>query len=158
MSEVKLSMDGIRYIALFESLTGAIVKDCFEDPENNRLIFVIKSGDMGLAIGKGGDHINLVKKTIGKHIEIIEHSDDPVEFVKNAFHPVSIKNVNIVLRNSKYIAYVEVVHTNEKGLAIGRYGKNIEKVKKLSARHHNIDDVIIIWKKFTRNNGFYFER
>lgn len=142
MSEVKLSTDGIRYIALFESLTGAMAMDCFEDSENNRLVFVVKSGDMGLAIGKDGDHINRVKKIIGKRIELIEHSDDPVEFVRNAFHPVSVKNVNIVLRDDKRIAYVEV-HTNEKGLAIGRDGKNIEKVRKLSTRHHNIDDVII---------------
>ncbi|MBU4076966.1 MAG: NusA-like transcription termination signal-binding factor [Euryarchaeota archaeon] len=142
MSEVKLSTDGIRYIALFENLTGARAKDCFEDSENNRLVFVIKNGDMGLAIGKGGDHINRVKKAIGKHVEIIEYSDDPVEFVKNAFHPVSIKNVNIVVKDDKRIAYVEVL-TKEKGLAIGRDGKNIEKVKKLSTRHHNIDDVVI---------------
>lgn len=142
MSEVKLSMDGIRFIALFESMTGASARDCFEDSENNRLIFVVKSGDMGLAIGKGGEHINRVKKTIGKPVDIIEHSDDAAEFVKNAFHPVSIKNVNLVVKDDKRIAYVEV-HSKEKGLAIGRDGKNIEKVKKLSARHHNIDDVII---------------
>lgn len=142
MSEVKLSTDGIRYIALFENLTGARARDCFEDSENNRLIFVINNGDMGLAIGKGGDHINRVKKAIGKHVEIIEYSEDPAEFVKNAFHPVSIKNVNLVVKDDKRIAYVEVL-TKEKGLAIGRDGKNIEKVKKLSARHHNIDDVII---------------
>ncbi len=142
MSEVKLSTDGIRYIALFESMTGASARDCFEDSENNRLIFVVKSGDMGLAIGKGGEHINRVKKMIGKHVEIIEHSDDAAEFVKNAFHPVSIKNVNLMVKDDKRIAYVEVL-TKEKGLAIGRDGKNIEKVKKLSARHHNIDDVII---------------
>src|SRR3990172_9377946 len=142
MSEVRLSTEGLRYIALFESLTGARAKDCYEDSENNRLIFVVKSGDMGLAIGKGGEHINRVKKAIGRHIEIIEHSDDPAEFVKNAFHPVSIKNVNIVEKGDKRIAYVEVL-TKEKGLAIGRDGKNIEKVKKLSSRHHNIEDVII---------------
>ena len=142
MSEVKLSTEGIRYIALFENLTGARTKDCYEDVENNRLIFVVKNGDMGLAIGKGGDRINRVKKAIGKHIEIIEHSEDPVEFVKNAFHPIVIKNANIVVKDDKRIAYVEV-NTKEKGLAIGRDGKNIEKVKKLSLRHHNIEDVII---------------
>ncbi len=142
MSEVKLSTEGIRYIALFESLTGARAKDCYEDIENNRLIFVVKSGDMGLAIGKGGDNINRVKKVIGKHVEVIEHSENPVEFVKNAFHPVSIKNVNLAVKDDKRIAYVEVL-TKEKGLAIGRDGKNIEKVKRLSLRHHNIDDVII---------------
>ncbi|KCZ72737.1 NusA family KH domain protein [Candidatus Methanoperedens nitroreducens] len=142
MSEVRLTTEGIRYIALFESLTGARARDCYEDIENNRLIFVVKSGDMGLAIGKGGDHINRVKRVVGKHVEVIEHSEDPVEFVKNAFHPVSTKNVNIVEKDDKRIAYVEVL-TKEKGLAIGRDGKNIEKVKKLSLRHHNIDDVII---------------
>lgn len=142
MSEVKLNTDGIRYIALFESITGAMVMDCFEDSDNDRLVFVVKNGDMGLAIGKGGDHINRVKKVIGRHIEIIEHSDDIVEFLKNAFHPVSINNVNIVLRDDKRIAYVDI-HNKEKGLAIGRDGKNIEKVRKVSKRHHNIDDVII---------------
>ncbi len=142
MSEVKLSTEGIRYIALFENLTGARAKDCFEDTENKRLIFVVKSGDMGMAIGKGGEHVSRLKKVVGKHIEIIEHSEDPVEFVKNAFHPVSIKNVNLAVKDDKRIAYVEVL-TKEKGLAIGRDGKNIEKVKKLSLRHHNIDDVII---------------
>lgn len=142
MSEVKLSNEGIRYIALFESMTGARARDCYEDIENDRLIFVVRSGDMGLAIGKGGEHINRVKRAIAKHIEVIEHSDDPVEFVKNAFHPVLVKNVSIAYKDDKRIAYVEV-HTKERGLAIGRDGKNIEKVKKLSLRHHNINDVII---------------
>ena len=142
MSEVKLSMDGIRYIALFEKITGAGARDCYEDTENNRLLFVVKNGDMGLAIGKGGEHINNVKKAISKSIEIIEHSDDPVIFIKNAFHPVILKNITIKNNDNKRIAYVEVP-TKEKGLAIGRDGKNIEKVKKLSLRHHNISDVII---------------
>ncbi len=142
MSEVKLSMDGIRYIALFEKITGAGAKDCYEDTENNRLLFVVKNGDMGLAIGKGGEHINTVKKAINKFIEITEHSDDPVIFIKNAFHPIILKNINIKIIDGKRIAYVEVP-TKEKGLAIGRDGKNIGKVKKLSLRHHNISDVII---------------
>lgn len=142
MSEIKLSMDGIRYIALFEKITGASARDCYEDTENNRLLFVVKNGDMGLAIGKGGEHINNVKKAINKSIEIIEHSDDPVVFIKNAFHPVILKNINIKIIDGKRIAYVEVP-SKEKGLAIGRDGKNIEKVKRLSLRHHNINDVII---------------
>jgi N utilization substance protein A len=141
MSEVKLNSEGIRYIALFENLTGARAMDCYELDEG-RLIFVVKNGDMGLAIGKGGDNINRVKKAIGKQIEVVEHSENPAEFVKNAFHPVSVKNVNVIFKDDKRIAYVEVL-TKERGLAIGRDGKNIEKVKKLSLRHHNINDVII---------------
>jgi len=141
MSEVRLNSDGIRYIALFESQTGAQAKDCYEDADG-RLIFVVKNGDMGLAIGRGGEHINRVRTSIGKHIDIVEYSDDPVEFAENAFQPVSVKKADVVSKDGKRIAYVEVL-TKEKGLAIGRDGKNIEKVKKLVGRHHNIDDVII---------------
>jgi N utilization substance protein A len=142
LSEVKLNIDGIRYIALFENITRATAKDCFVDEENNRVIFVVKTGDMGPAIGKNGDNINQVIKTIGRHVEVVEYNDDPVAFIKNLMQPVNLTNVRIGYHGNKRIAYVEV-KTKEKGLAIGRSGKNIEKVKILTKRHHDIDDVII---------------
>lgn len=140
MSEIKLSTEGLRYIALFEELTKATVKDCIID--DGRIIYVIKAGDMGAAIGKNGDHINRVKKTVDKHIDLVEYSDEPVTFIKNAFSPVTVRTVNIVDRNNKRLAYVEVSN-KDKGLAIGRNGKNIEKVKLVAKRHHDIDDVIL---------------
>ncbi|AFV23220.1 transcription elongation factor NusA-like protein [Methanolobus psychrophilus R15] len=140
MSEIKLSTEGLRYIALFEELTKATVKDCIID--DGRIIYVIKAGDMGAAIGKNGDHINRVKKTVDKQIDLVEYSDEPVAFIKNAFSPITVRSVNIVDRNNKRLAYVEVSN-KDKGLAIGRNGKNIEKVKLVAKRHHDIDDVIL---------------
>lgn len=140
--EVKLTTEGIRYIALFESLTGAIARDCIVDEENDRIIFVVKNGDMGLAIGKNGNNINRVKKSIGKHIEIVEHSDDLNEFVANALQPVAVKKVQIVSKDYKRIAYVEVM-SKDKGLAIGKNGRNIQKAKVLVQRHYGLEDVII---------------
>ncbi|MDI6859156.1 MAG: NusA-like transcription termination signal-binding factor [Methanocellales archaeon] len=139
---LKLSAEGIRYIALFESLTGATVRDCVVDDENDRVILVVKKGDMGIAIGKRGSNINRVKKAIGKHIEIVEHSDDVYEFIENTFQPAMIKKVNIVDKEDKRLAYVSVV-SKDKGLAIGRNGRNIQKAKMLAQRHHGLDDVII---------------
>ncbi|MDK2911294.1 MAG: transcription termination/antitermination protein NusA [Methanolobus sp.] len=140
MSEIKLSTEGLRYIALFEELTKATVKDCIID--DGRIIYVIKAGDMGAAIGRNGDHINRVKNVVDKHIDLVEYSDEPVAFIKNAFSPVTVRTVNIVDRNNKRLAYVEVSN-KDKGLAIGRNGKNIEKVKLVAKRHHDIDDVIL---------------
>lgn len=142
MSEVKLSTEGIRYIALFENLTGATVKDCVIDKENDRVIFVVKKGEMGLAIGKGGNSINGVKKVIGKHVEIVEHSEDVNEFIRNVFHPVPVKNVNVVCKKDKRLAFVEI-SPKDKGVAIGRDGKNIQKAKILAQRHHGIGDIVI---------------
>lgn len=49
---IKFTTNEIRYIALFESMTGAMVKDCIVDDDSGRITFLVKKGDMGLAIGK----------------------------------------------------------------------------------------------------------
>jgi N utilization substance protein A len=140
LGEIRLTAESIQYIALFENMTRAKILDCI--PEEERLVYVVKQGDMGLAIGRNGENINRVKKTLDKPIELVEYSDDPVTFLKNAFGPVSVSSVNILNKNGKRLAYVEVPN-KEKGLAIGRNGKNIEKVKMLARRHHDIEDVIL---------------
>ncbi len=140
MGEIRLTAESIHYIALFENMTRAKILDCI--PEEERLVYVVKQGDMGLAIGKNGENINRVKKALDKPIELVEYSEDPVTFLKNAFGPVSLSSVNIMNKNGKRLAYVEVPN-KEKGLAIGRNGKNIEKVKMLARRHHDIEDVFL---------------
>ena len=142
MTEVKLTTEGIRYIALFESLTQAIARDCYVDDENDRVIFVVKKGDMGLAIGKNGNNINRVKRSIGKHIEIVEYSDEVNEFVANALQPVFVKKVQVVVKENRKLAYVEVM-SKDRGIAIGKNGRNIQKAKVLAQRHHGLADVII---------------
>jgi len=142
MTEVKLTTEGIRYIALFESLTGAIARDCYVDDENDRVIFVVKKGDMGLAIGKNGNNINRVKRSVGKHVEIVEYSDEVDEFVANALQPVFVKKVQVVVKENRKLAYVEVM-SKDRGIAIGKNGRNIQKAKVLAQRHHGLADVII---------------
>jgi N utilization substance protein A len=142
MTEVKLTTEGIRYIALFESLTQAIARDCYVDDENDRVIFVVKKGDMGLAIGKNGNNINRVKRSVGKHVEIVEYSDEVDEFVANALQPVFVKKVQVVVKENRKLAYVEVM-SKDRGISIGKNGRNIQRAKLLAQRHHGLADVII---------------
>lgn len=142
MSEVKLTSEGMRYIALFESMTGAVTRDCVIDEDNNRVIFVIKNGEMGIAIGKKGSNINRVKKAIGKHIEIVEYSEDADEFIRNSFLPAVIQKMDIRNEEGKHLAYVETL-PNDKGIVIGRNGRNIQKARILAKRHHDIINIVI---------------
>ena len=138
---VKLDTEGIRYIGIFESLTGADVKDCILD--NDRVIMVVKKGDMGLAIGKGGSNINKVKKLLKKKIEVVEHSSDIKEFIENLLRPAVVKSVELLTtKDNKCYAYVEV-SSKDKGIAIGKNGEKIKRVKLLVKRNQNIDNVII---------------
>jgi len=61
----------MRLIALFENITGATANDCVIDTEDDRIIFVAKAGEMGLAIGKGGKNINALRKMTGRPIEVV---------------------------------------------------------------------------------------
>jgi N utilization substance protein A len=137
---IKLGVDEMRYIALFEGLTGARVHDCVIHEDGTGLTFVVMAGDIGLAIGKGGNNIQRAKRVVGKNIEVMEYSADPTEFVKNALTPAKISGVKIVERGGKKIALIDV-EGQDRGIAVGRGGKKIQRAKKLALRHHGIQDI-----------------
>jgi len=134
----------MQYISLFESITGATVRDCIIDDENNRIIYVVKEGEMGIAIGKRGKNVNLLEKMTGMKHEIIEFSDDPVKFIRNALRPARLREIRITQRtDGKKIAVVSV-DPKDKGIAIGKNGRNAERIRFLAKRYFDISNVSIL--------------
>ena len=142
MAEVLLNEDCMRLISQFEKLTGAGSRDCVIDDRNNRIIFVINPGEMGLAIGKSGSSIKKAMEVMGKKIEVVEYANTPDQFLRNCFLPAKVTSVNLEGDGDSQVAHVEV-RDEDRGLAIGKEGKNIFKAKKLAQRQHNISDVIL---------------
>ncbi|MFQ5814920.1 MAG: NusA-like transcription termination signal-binding factor [Candidatus Hydrothermarchaeaceae archaeon] len=138
MMTVKLSADEIRYMALLEKITGAISRDCIVDEKENTIVFVVNKGDMGLAIGRKGTKIQRVKQSLGKRVEVIEYSDDPAEFARNLFHPFRVTDVSVQEQDKNKVALVEI-DARDKDRAKGRKGKNLQKARTLSLRHHGVD-------------------
>jgi N utilization substance protein A len=133
----------MRYIALFQSITGATVKDCIVDNDLNRIIFVVKEGNIGMAIGKKGKNIHTLEKMTGKKHEVIEHSDNPAQFIKNALKPAKVDEVRITERmDGKTIAVISV-NPKDKGVAIGKNGRNAERIRFLAKRYFQIQNVSI---------------
>ncbi|HDM23242.1 MAG TPA: NusA-like transcription termination signal-binding factor [Methanomicrobia archaeon] len=137
---LKLGTEEIKCIGLFESLTGAKIIDCIM--EDDKLVFVVDGKDVGLAIGKRGTNIKKMSELSGKKIEIIEYSDSPEQFIRNMLRSVKIRSVQITEKNNKKIATIDIAK-EDKGLVIGKSGKNIKRIKSLLNRHHNIMDVQI---------------
>jgi N utilization substance protein A len=140
MGEIVLTEDCMRLISQFEALTGASSRDCIIDDRNQRIIFVVNPGEMGRAIGKKGASIKNASEEMGKRIEVVEYSPNPEQFIRNCFLPAQVTEVEIIEENDQEIALV-AVRDEDRGIAIGKDGKNIFKAKKLAQRQHDISDV-----------------
>ena len=142
MPAVKLSQTEMQYITILQGIVNVQINDCIVDDEENKVIFVVSEGQAGLAIGKRGININKLKEMISRDVEIIEHSSDPAKFIRNCFLPIIIKDINFLERKNGKAVTVEV-DNKDKGRAIGRSGKNINKVKMLVLRQFDVVDVMI---------------
>jgi len=143
-SGIKFTSREMRYIALFESITGATVKDCIVNDDSGRIIFIVKEGNIGMAIGRRGKNIHLLEKMTGTKHEVIEHSENPAQFIKNALKPARVNEIRITERpDGKTIAVVSV-NPKDKGVAIGKNGRNAERIRFLAKRYFQIQNVSIM--------------
>jgi N utilization substance protein A len=152
MPEVKLTEDCMRLISQFESLTGAGSRDCVVDERNGRLIFVVNPGDMGLAIGKKGASIKKASDAMGKKIEVVEYNSNVEQFIRNCFLPAQVTSLKFEGEPGQQTVTVEV-RDEDRGIAIGKEGKNIFKAKKLALRQHDITDVQILQQPVAGDQG-----
>lgn len=140
---IKLTTDQMRLMSLFQNVTGATARDCIEDEKQNRIIFVVNSGKMGLAIGKGGSHIKTLQNIVKKNVELVEYDDDSAKFLKNMLNPKLISEVKINKRNDGSKQAIVMVDPRKKGIVVGREGKNAEKARLLARRYFDITSVLI---------------
>ena len=141
MPQGVLTEECMRLISQFESLTGAGSRDCIVDNRNERIIFVINPGDMGLAIGKSGSSIKKASEVMGKRIEVVEYSEDPGQSLRTCFLPEQVTAIAFdPNQEDQQVAHIEV-RSEDRCLAIGKAGKNIFKAKVLAQRQHDIADV-----------------
>ncbi len=128
---------------IFSSITRISPKDCIIDKKLDRIIFLVKRGYVGNAIGRNGIHIKKLKNVFGKDIEIVEDDDQPERFIQNALVPASIEKVAVVRRKDKPTLAFVTVKRDQRGLAIGKEGRNIERAKVLAKRHFDIENIIL---------------
>lgn len=136
MIKIKYDINLMKFISLFETLTRAKVKDCIE---GNPLIFVVKQGEIGKAIGKKGSNIRKVENILKKKIRIIEFNDDVIVFVNNVIAPIRAEEITkedntIIIKDSD---------PKTKGKLIGRDSQNRKLSREIVSRYFEIDDIVV---------------
>ncbi len=143
LSNIKITENEMKYMALLENMTGATIVDCIIDDDEDTVIFAVKKGEVGLAVGRGGEKIKRFRRMTNKNVEIFEHIADPEKFIRNALKPAKVKEIRLVDRvGGSRIAMVSV-ETKDKGIAIGRNGQNIKKVRFLAKRYFDLETIVI---------------
>ena len=139
-SGIKFDGNTMQIITFFESLTKARVKDCIE--KDDIIFFIVTEGQLGLAIGKGGQNLNQLKERLKKNIDVIEFSQDINKFIKNIFHRYKIKEIEMKNKGDKKVALINV-DIRDKGKVIGRNSRNLRLAKEIISRYHEIDLTIV---------------
>ena len=140
---IKLTTDQMRMMSLFQNVTGATARDCVEDEKQDRVIFVVNTGKMGLAIGKGGTHIKSLQNIVKRNVELVEFEEDPVKFLSNLLNPKLISEIKIGERPDGSKQAIVIVDPRKKGIVVGREGRNAEKARLLAKRYFDITSVLI---------------
>ena len=126
---IKLTTDQIRLISLFQNVTKTTARDCLDDEKQNKIIFVVNEGKMGLAIGKGGSNIKSLQNILKRNVELVEHFDDPIKFLKNILNPKFVNEVKLDTKQDGSSQAIVIVDQGNKGLVVGREGRNAEKAR-----------------------------
>ncbi len=137
MSKLRLSTEQIMKMGMFEKISNVQPIDCIISED--RIAFIIKEGEIGAAIGKGGEHVKEAEEKFGKKIDIIEYSNDWRKFVRNVFAPIKLEDVWIKRMGKDVIAFVKV-NPKIKRIVL----KNVNRALEILKRHTKITKIQVV--------------
>lgn len=139
MATATYDTEMIRTLSMFESMTDVEARDCMM--KEDEAYFIVPEGKAGMAIGKGGKVVKKVQNQLGKNVKIFEYKDNLGAFVNNLVN-VDIRSLNI--EDDEEGKRVEIkVSSDKKGRLVGKDGENIDAIRDILKRTHNVDEVTV---------------
>ncbi|MBU4501962.1 MAG: NusA-like transcription termination signal-binding factor [Nanoarchaeota archaeon] len=124
----------IGYINLFERITRARVKNCYQGHDS--LIFIVYEGEAGKAIGKKGDNVKRLNHLFKKRVKIVEYNNDPLKFIGNLILPIRAENIRFedektIIIEGKGIKFKQVV--------LGPERKNLKEIQNIVSNYFDVE-------------------
>ncbi|HWR63240.1 MAG TPA: NusA-like transcription termination signal-binding factor [Candidatus Thermoplasmatota archaeon] len=141
MAEIVLSNETVQYINLASKYSGASIRDCVV--EDDRVVFIVEKGQLGIAIGSQAKNLEKLRMLFKKIVKFVEFDEDKTRFVQNLCKPYNVTKVSFEENDGTSVARIEV-NPRDKSKLIGKGGRNINMIRKMAQRHHQIKDVQII--------------
>ena len=122
----------IGLINIFENVTKAKVKDCFE--EEDTLVFIVQEGQVKRAVGPGGQNIRKLSAMMKRKIKVIEFSGDVERFVINLLYPLRPRTQ---LRDGALV--LKAADSREKGQIFGREKTNLKRIQGIVSKYYKLE-------------------
>lgn len=136
----KITNDEMVLVNILEQETGARATDVLVT--ENTVWFLVQKGDLGRAIGRGGNNLRKLRDGFGKNVELVEASEELKKFLANFFHGVVFERYEEKEEDGKKSVFLRV-NASEKGKAIGKGGEKINVCRELIKRHFGVDELRI---------------
>ena len=93
MTEIAFSNEVMQYINMASNIIKIDVIDCMITED--KLIFIVKKGQLGIAIGSKAKNLEKLKRLFKKNIKFVEFDEDKERFVLNLCKPYKVKNISL---------------------------------------------------------------
>jgi NusA-like KH domain protein len=136
---IKYDKETLGFLALFEQISKAKVKDCFVD-ENKLLIFIVEQHELAKAIGRAGSNAKMLERIFKRKIRIIEYDSDIRQFIKNIIYPVQIAEIK-QKDDDNGIFIITPQDQKSRGLLIGRAAQSLRYNESIVKRYFPIKEL-----------------
>lgn len=136
VTKIKYDSEIMKLMTLFESMTGAKLKDCIL---NERLLFIVEGNEIGKAIGKKGSNIKRLENMLNKRIKVVEFNPDVLQFIKNLLYPLQTSGIE----NNDDVISIQA-DTKTKSLIIGREQQNLKNLISIVKRFFDIQKIRVV--------------
>ncbi len=138
MVDIKLDLQAIERIALFQRMTGV---DALDRVETTQVAyFVVPRGSVGKL--KDSARLERLSKKLEKNVRLIEHRDEPEAFLKSLFWHYGVENVSVEQGPQGRQGRVRISPLM-KGRAIGKGGENLKALRDLAKRHVGLEGIVL---------------
>ncbi len=133
-----IDSESLQLMNEFEQRTGAALADIIRDGDN--VLFVVQEGQIGKAIGRNGSTLARLREVMKtKNVDVIEDCADKRAVIEKTLRGAVIRSVSET--DGRIAIYVD---PTTRGIAIGKNGVNIKKLKLYLKKKFGIQDAKIV--------------
>ncbi|MBI4406795.1 NusA-like transcription termination signal-binding factor [Candidatus Micrarchaeota archaeon] len=133
-----IDSESLQLMNEFEQRTGAALADIIQ--EGDAVLFVVQPGQIGKAIGKNGSTLARLRDVMkSKNVDVIEDCEDTRGVIEKTLRGAVIRNVSET--DGRISIHVDPA---TRGIAIGKNGANIKKLKLYLKKKFGVQDAKIV--------------